>query len=152
MALSRDKILNANDLKPIEVHVPEWVDESGDDIVLVRALSGEERDEYEGGLTRRYTHPSGPLKGTTEILPESRNANARLVVKGVIDEHGSRIFRDEEAPSLGQKNSGALTRLFRAIAEASGMTAESADEAAKNSETVPSDGSTSSEPEPPESQ
>ena len=49
MRLSRDDILKAEDLTTEEVDVPEW-----GGTVLVRGLTGRERDEFEASVMVRY--------------------------------------------------------------------------------------------------
>src|SRR3989304_4330704 len=63
--LTRDEILNANDLAREQVEVPEW-----GGAVLVRALTGRERDAYESSIV----HPNGRAMKYTLT-----NMRARLV-------------------------------------------------------------------------
>lgn len=135
--LTADAILQADDLKRKTVNVPEW---GGD--VVVRELTGTERDSYEAQQTVR--------KGD-RVEPNPIGFRARLVVRALVDENGNRLFKDTDAPKLSEKNGAVLDRLWDEIALLSGLVATAVEDAEKNSETPPSDGSTSSEPTPPES-
>jgi hypothetical protein len=139
MALSRDGILGAVDVQVEKVFVPEWNDD-----VLVRGLTGEERDAYEG--SRRQIRDAG--KPTQELVLIQDNARAALLVKCLVDENGERLFTDRDAPALGQKNGKALDRLYDVATRLSGMSDEEAEAIEGNSDgaTAP-DASTSSSPE-----
>ena len=62
MGLTRDQILAVSDIQTEEVHVPEW-----GGTVLVRGLTGAERDEFEAGMATpqgnrvRYQRPLAQL-------------------------------------------------------------------------------------------
>lgn len=128
--LSSDQILAVNDLEQRDVEVPEW-----GGTVLVRALSGLERDAYEQSLTM--------IRGK-EHIPNLTNARAKLCGRAIINEDGTRAFTDQQLNALGEKSAAALTRIFEVVAELSGMTDDAVEDAEKNSEADPSDGSTSS--------
>src|SRR5436853_567470 len=51
MALTRDKILQADDRPLRRLFVPEW-----DDVVSIRVLTGQERDAFEGGSLQEGRH------------------------------------------------------------------------------------------------
>ncbi|MFI0897062.1 hypothetical protein [Streptomyces sp. NPDC020983] len=131
MTLSRDAIIAAVDSRTETVPCPEW---GGD--VNIRSMTGAERDEYENGLRK---------KGQLDL----RNARARLLVRVLVNENGTRIFADQDAMALGKKNAAVLERLYDVAARLSGMTDEAAEDAEGNSEETkePSDGSPSSSPE-----
>src|SRR5690242_16498434 len=95
--LKRDQILASEDLKTQVVPVPEW---GGD--VIVRALRGIERDAYESSFV-----PEGDKEKF-----DSTNMRAKLVSRCCVDEQGNRLFSDEDALALGQKNAAALDRIF----------------------------------------
>src|SRR4051812_29809096 len=82
MALSRDQILEAKDLETREVDCPEW---GGS--VLVRALSGRERDAWEASLVQ--------MRGKQQV-PQMGNVRAKLVVRCCVDENGERLFSDAD--------------------------------------------------------
>jgi len=140
MALNRDTILGVSDLQTEKVDVPEW---GGD--VIVRGLTGEERDAYEA--SRRQVRNAGTPHAEVVFIQD--NARASLLVKCLVDEHGERLFTDRDAPALGQKNGAVLDRLFDVASRLSGMSDEEAEKLEGNSETA-SEGavSTSSSLEP----
>lgn len=112
--LSRDEILNAQDLKTEEIQVPEWFGS-----VLVRALTGSERDQFEQAILIRKG------KDTTVNL---RNARAKLVVMSVVDAAGKRLFSDADVAILGRKSAIALQRVFEAATRLSGISEEDLEE------------------------
>ena len=127
--LTRDEILQVQDLPTEQVHVPEW---GGD--VLVRALTGAERDRFEQSIVEQRG------KNTRMNL---QNIRAKLVALTVVDEQGNRIFKDEDVKWLGNKSAAALDRIFEVAQRLSGLRDEDVEELAKNSESDLSDDSTS---------
>ncbi len=127
--LTRDAILQVQDLPTERVHVPEW---GGD--VLVRALTGAERDRFEQSIVEQRG------KSTRMNL---QNIRAKLVALTVVDEQGNRIFKDEDVKWLGNKSAAALDRIFEVAQRLSGLRDEDVEELAKNSESDLSDDSTS---------
>lgn len=91
MALSKAKILSANDTKLEKVHVPEW----GDD-VFIKTLSGTERDLFEEAYSSE----------------KMKNFRSRFLVLTISDEAGERLFNDSEVEQLGAKSAFVLNRLF----------------------------------------
>lgn len=133
--LSREQILGAKDVTTREVQVPEWADpESGADTVLVRALSGYERDAFEASLR---------MQRGKEILPDTRNARAKLVGRAIIDEEGKRVFTDQDIHALGAKSAVALNRVFEVVSEMSGLNDTAVEEAEENLDGDPTDEPTS---------
>lgn len=132
--LTREMIEKASELKTEVVEVPEW---GGD--VLIRELTGSERDAYEASLMAEKRG------GKPNVL----NLRARLVGKCLIDpDTKQRLYTDQEIGILGNKSASALDRLFDACQKLSGMEPKKVEEAEKNSETVLSDGSGSDLPLP----
>lgn len=131
MTLSRDAIIAAVDAVTETVPVPEW---GGD--VIIKSMTGAERDAYEVSLRR---------KGELNLA----NARAKLLVRVIVNEGGTRIFSDQDAMALGKKNAALLERLYDVAARLSGMTDEAAEDAEGNfGETEePGDGSPSPSPE-----
>ena len=117
--LSKEQILAVDDIKSEIVHVPEW---GGD--VLVRGLTGTERDEFEESLA----------KGKKVSI---RNIRAKLVALGTIDEKFARMFSEGDVAALGAKSAAALDRVFNAIRRLSGLTSEDVAELEKNSGPTP---------------
>jgi hypothetical protein len=127
--LTRDEILQVQDLPTEQVHVPEW---GGD--VLVRALTGAERDMFEQSIVEQ--------RGRNTRM-NLQNIRAKLVALTVVDEQGNRIFKDEDVKWLGNKSAAALDRIFEVAQRLSGLRDEDVEELAKNSESDLSDDSTS---------
>ncbi len=117
--LTRDQILQAQDIARETVSVPEW---GGS--VLVRGLTGQERDAYEATIMR--------LNGTNAQM-NLVNARAKLVARSVIDENGERLFGDEDVALLSKKSAAALERVFGVAQRLSGLTSSDLDELAKAS-------------------
>jgi len=131
--LSRDDILKAADRATEEVDVPEW---GGS--VLVRGLSGRERDEFEVSMS---------VRRDGEYVPDFANTRAKLVTRCVVDDDGNRVFdeyRDVEV--LGEKSAAALDRVYSAAARLSGLGETAAKEAAENFGEAPGASSSSASP------
>lgn len=105
--LTRDLILQADDLPTTEVEVPEW-----GGWVTVRGLTGAERDLYEQGMLSMI----GP-----SVELNMANARARLVALCVVDEAGERLFSDQDVLALSQKSGAALDRVFQIAQKLSGL-------------------------------
>ena len=118
MVLSKEQILQADDLKRESVDTPEWHGE-----VLLRELRGRERDAFE----------EGSLDSKRNVT--MTNMRARLVAMSAIDEAGERLFTAKEATELGDKSATALNRLFEVCCRLSGITESDVDKLEKNSET-----------------
>ncbi len=144
MLLDRDSILKAEDLETEEVDVPEW-----GGAVLVRALSGTERDSYEASCMqeRPVLDARGkPVKGRTEMVRTLANVRAKLVVRSIVDGDGKRLFTDADASALGEKSAAALDRVFEVAARLSRLSDEDIEELAGNSEAAQSGDSPSTSP------
>jgi hypothetical protein len=112
--LNKDMILGADDMKTIDVPVPEW---GGD--VRLRTLTGGERDKFESD--------SIDQRGKSNKM-NLVNLRARLVALCAIDESGKRMFGDNEVTKLGAKSAAVLDRLFTAAQKLNGMTQEDVEE------------------------
>lgn len=117
--LSKEQILQADDLKKELVEVPEW-----DGQVWVRTLTGEELDSYETSIVG---------KGKSDM----RNIRSRLIARCVVDQDGNRLFADNEAEQLGGKSAAALDRLYDVAMRLNGRSERDQKELEKNSEAVP---------------
>ena len=125
------EILEIDDIVFEEVDVPEWGGK-----LLVRSLSGAERDAYELSIV--------VIKGTKTSLDMS-NMRARLVSMSVIDDKKTRkrVFSDRDVTKLGNKSGKALDRVFTACQKISGLESDSLQGALENLALTPSEGSTS---------
>lgn len=118
--LTRDMILKAQDAKQEAIDVPEWGGR-----VLVRALSGAERDRFESSVMMTNK------RGDREV--NLRNMRAKLVVLSCIDAKGERLFADADVAVLGDKSASALQRVYDVAAKLSGISKDDAEDLAKNS-------------------
>jgi hypothetical protein len=128
--LSRDVILDADDLEYEDLEVKEW-----GGTVRVRALTGAERDAYEASMRQQ--------RGK-DFVANFANIRAKLVVRSVVDSDGERIFADNDAPALGKKSAAALDRVFEVASRLSRLSDEDVDELAGKSGSDQSGDSTSS--------
>lgn len=116
--LTRDAILAATSIRREVVEVPEWGGQ-----VLVRGLTGTERDQLEAGT----------LKGIGKnAQADMRNFRARLAALSICDETGKRLFSDSDIAALGQTSAAALDRVADAAMRLSGIKAEAVEDAEKN--------------------
>lgn len=127
--LTREQILATEDIQREEVSVPEW-----GGTVLVRGLTGAERDRYEASLIS--------MKGSSASL-KLENARARLVAIGVIDENGNRVFTTKDVEALGAKSGHALERVADVIQRLSGLSGADLSQLTQNFTIDQNGGSTS---------
>jgi ribosomal protein L12E/L44/L45/RPP1/RPP2 len=127
--LSRDDVLKAEDLTTEEVDVPEW---GGS--VLVRGLSGRERDEFEASMM---------VRRGKRYVPDTANVRAKIVARCVIGDDGERLFTDSDVDALGEKSGAAIDRVYEVAARLSGLSDEDIEEIAENFGGTPSTGSPS---------
>src|SRR5215472_4426467 len=113
--LTKDSILAAAHLPVEEVHVPEWADANGDDLVYVRGMTGAERDLWEMSLQ---------VERGGQMVPDTANATAKALVRCISDAGGNRLFDDRDANELGAQPSAALMRCWREARRLSGIGAE----------------------------
>jgi len=123
MSLSREQILQADDIKKESVNIPQWGGE-----VWVKGLTGAERDAFEISIMefREGKKPKLVLE----------NMRAKLCVMTVCDESGKRIFKDEDIPILGKKAAKALSTIFDKAQELSGLTDQDVENLSKNSKSA----------------
>lgn len=127
--LSREQILAAEDIESEIVEVPEW---GGS--VLVRGMTGQQRDEWEASMSER--------RGK-KYVPNVANIRAKLVVYSVIDRNGERLFTMADVEVLGRKSAAALSRVYDVAARLSGVTDQDVEELAENFGQTSGDGSSS---------
>jgi len=129
--LTREQILEADDLKTEIVPVPEW--KTGEnDSVIVRTMMGTDRDAFDQELL------------TEEGKSNLENFRAKLCAYTIVDEEGERLFSQEDIIKLGKKSSLALNRVFIVAQKLNGLAPGDVEEMAKNSETTPENSSGSS--------
>ena len=116
MALTRDQILQVDDLTKQEVKVPQW---GGS--VIVSTMSGKSRDSWEQSLMS---------KGNGNANME--NIRARLVAFTVVDEHGNPLFTEADIEALGRKSGAALDRVVKVAQKLNKLTDADLEEAKGN--------------------
>jgi hypothetical protein len=105
--LSPSEILAADDITTERVEVPEW---GGD--VLVRAMSGKEKDAWETSL---YDDEGTMRKGVS--------LRASILAKSLVTKTGEYLFTDPaEIEALGLKSTKALDRIFAVAKKLSKVT------------------------------
>lgn len=122
--LTKSNIMEMVDIKSETVEVPEWGGE-----VIVRGMSGSERDRYESTLYKQ-TKEGGVYS----------NIRAMLVAFCTIDEEGNNLFTPEDIQELGKKSSIPLDKIAEVGRRLSGIGVE--EEELKNSGTTPEEFST----------
>jgi hypothetical protein len=134
MAMSRDEILGLEDIKTEPVTVPEW----NNKVVLIKGMSGTERDAFEAA--------NRDANGQQNL----RNFRARFLVRCIVNENGTRVFADQDAAALGKKSSGALSRLFDAANDLNGTSDDAQEATEGNSGTDETEGGSDSPSTSPE--
>ena len=123
MALNKEAILSADDLKQEVIQVPEWKGE-----VIIRTMTGEERDAFDSEMIR-------------DDKKSFKNIRARFLSLIICDEQGNRLFDDKEITQLGKKSAAALDRLFSAGQKLNRLSNDDIEELAGNSEPTQKDSS-----------
>ena len=128
--LTKQQIIDANDLETVEVEVPQW---GGS--VLVKPLTGKQRGWFTAQLVEQRAG------GRTLRL---QDIQIRLCGMAIVDEDGKRMFSDNELGLLAKKSSGALQTVFEVAQRLAGLSKEQVEELAGNSGETPSGDSLSS--------
>jgi len=126
MSLSRNDILNADDLKKEKVDVPEW-----GGFIYMKTQTGTEKDAFESSMLN--------AKGEVSL----DNLRARMVAMCAVDEESNRIFSDADVEALGKKSAAALDRCFSVAKRLNGTTDEDIEQMGKLLEQTQDDASTS---------
>lgn len=116
--LTKADLLAATTLPTERVEIPEL-----GGVVLVRGMSGEERDAYETAMFTR--------KGNRQQMDTS-NFRAKLVASCCVDDAGDRLFTLEEAAQLGRVRADVLHRLWSVAQRLSGLGGEDTEEMGKS--------------------
>jgi len=122
--LTKDQILNAQDIEMQEVDVPEW---GGP--VRLKTATARDRDNLD-----RILFPKPGVRNLDHF-------RARVVAMCVVDEAGNKIFTDEDVPLLSEKSATAIDRLFPTAQRLSGFSTAEVGEIAKNLLTSPGEDS-----------
>ncbi len=116
--LTRDAILQANDMHTERVEVPEW---GGS--VLVSSMTGRDRDRFEASLMG--------TKGS-DTTANMANIRARLAAITCVGEDGQQIFTLKDIEALGRKSASALDRIFSVAQKMNGIGDDAVGELAGN--------------------
>ena len=124
MALTRDDILNCDDVQIVKLSVPEWGGH-----LYVKSMAGEDRDAWEAAQI-----------GGTATKPKVKldNMRATLAAHTVCDESGKLLFAVADIVLLGKKSSAALERVHVVARKLSRISADDIEELVGNSDGVPS--------------
>lgn len=112
-------IRKKRDLVTEDVEIPEW-----DGWVTVKALSAKERDDFENSVLVK--------RGKVKEF-QNTNIRAKLAVRTTINPDGTRVWTDDDAEWLGDKNASAVNRIYNVAGRLSGITDADADELEGNS-------------------
>ena len=125
--LTRDQILNANDIPFRDVDVPEWKIEDSDDIPRVRVagLSAKMASAFSSKLV------SVDGKGQVKEL-KMDNFLAELLVHSLVDENFQPLFSEADIEALGKKSAAVMKRLGDVAMELSGLSDQALKDATKN--------------------
>ena len=135
--LTRDAILASQDIQVEQVEVPEW-----GGMVMVRGMSGTERDAFEDSLISKATgNRKQRRKEPTKL--DLANVRAKLCAWCIVDEKNKRIFTDTDVAALGAKSAAALDKVFEVAQRLSGISDDDVEEMAGDMLGNPTDGSSS---------
>lgn len=107
--LTKDDILNCQDLKTKEIDVPEW-----GGTVRVSQISAAARCD----LQMMVLDDNGKPKSGKEI---NRILTLGLCAFSVVDENGAQLFTEAEIEALSKKNADAVDRVFAVADELNGI-------------------------------
>ena len=125
--LSRDAILQREDIKTEDVEVPEW-----GGTVRVRGMTGVQRDAFEASLIQQpETNGRRRRKQQEQQQTNMENIRAKLTAWCCVDDQGGRLFAESDVQALGGKSAAALARIFDVATRLSGITEEDVDEMAQ---------------------
>lgn len=111
--LTREQIVDADDVEYAEVDCPEW-----GGTVRLKSIRGKQRDAYEQSLIQE--------RGGSRQM-NLLNARAKLIVLCAVDEAGALLFNPDDLNMLGRKNAKPLDRLFDACRKLAGLSEEDVD-------------------------
>jgi len=124
--LTKDEILQADDIRKEEVEVPEW-----GGTVWVKTMSGAERDRFEASII--------DVKGERDMV----NLRAKIVALSTVDAEGKHLFSAEDVVELTKKSARALNRVFSVAQRLSGFSPQDMEDMKKNLSAGPEENSSS---------
>jgi hypothetical protein len=105
--LSAEDIFGAEDIKTVEVEVPEW-----GGIVRLRMMSGEEAAQF-----------------SRMVEKDKGNANLKVLAMCAVNEAGDLLFTEEDVERLKKKSLAAIARLAKEAMRINGVSPGDAAEA-----------------------
>jgi hypothetical protein len=129
--LTKDQILEADDISYLDVPVPEW-----GGTVRIKSLTGEERDSFEEKIVKRDAQGN-------RVGMDLKQFRAKLLVRTMVDEEGKRVFDEQDVHALGRKSSAAMDKVFAKVRELNPMTDEDIQDLTSGFDTGQSEDSTS---------
>ena len=135
--LTRQEILDVDDLKMEEVPVPEWGGHGA--VVMVRSLTRTERDRWEESVVERREQADG----TEKIKMVMQHMRTKLLAMCIVGEDGAPLFSQADVAALGNKSAAPIVRIDTVARRLSGLSKEDVEKLTKNSEDDPNGGSTS---------
>jgi hypothetical protein len=114
--LTRDDILAKRAPRTELEPTPEW----GGGSVIVKAMTGAERGEFEMSSMRIIPGAPGEAPTTQIVHPEL--ARVRLVSMTAVDESGARLFTEADLVALGELDAAPLDRIADRARRLSGLT------------------------------
>jgi len=117
VGLSKDDILNCDDVDKVEIDVPEWNGK-----VHIRVLTGAQLGEFQALCMRAREDP----KHYKDLL-------VCLASLSLCDESGNRLIPEGQRGALALKSGAALKRIFDAAIDLNKIDEDAVDELEKNS-------------------
>jgi hypothetical protein len=110
---TREAIFATPDITTERVEVPEW-----GGAVLVKAGTGEDRDEFEKALTIKRRGEGG------KIIYDSRRDQIReeAAWRCIVNDQGERVLTQQDIPALRKRSASALDRVFTVFCKLWGIT------------------------------
>jgi hypothetical protein len=116
--LSHDDFLRADDRQPEEVSLDGIPGYDGR-TVLVRGLTGAERDQFETSMLVRRGN---------KLETNWHNLRAKLVALCVVDDDGKPLFDVAETELIGNKSAAVISRIYDTAARLSGLSESDVEE------------------------
>ena len=119
--LTRDQILQAEDLPSEVVQIPEW-----NGSVMVRGLTGSGRGKFQNSIMSQNG------KADSKMTIDMKEAEMRLVAECTVDEKGEQLFTLKDIVELGKKSGSAINRISDVAMRLSGFTQDDLQELTEN--------------------
>lgn len=119
--LTRDQILQAEDLPSEVVQIPEW-----NGSVMVRGLTGSGRGKFQNSIMSQNG------KVDSKMTIDMREAEMRLVAECTVNEKGAQLFTLKDIVELGKKSGSAINRISEVAMRLSGFTQDDLQELTEN--------------------